>query len=303
MTSMAERIPLGDSGIGIAPMGWGLWRFAGAERAQARARVDAALDSGYTLFDVADVYGFDGRDGFGAAESLLGDVLRADASLRSRMVLASKAGVRPPVPYDSRASYLVGACEASLRRLGTERLDLFFIHRPDLLAHPQEMAEALDRLRASGKIRAAGVSNFSAPQTAALAACLPFTLASVQIEFSPVAVSALQDGVLDLAMAQRLGVLAWSPLGQGRLMHATAMPDDARLDAVRAELDRIGARQGVSRDVAAYAWIMCHPSRAVPLVGSQDPVRIRAAVAACKVPIERGDWYRVLEAALGHRMP
>jgi predicted oxidoreductase len=279
-----------------------MWRFAGAGRAAARARVDAALDAGYTLFDTADVYGFNGSDGFGAAEELLGELLRSDRSLRPRMVLASKAGVCPPLPYNSSAAYLISACEASLRRLGTDRLDLFFIHRPDLLAHPAEMASALEQLRSAGKIRAAGTSNFSASQTAALLACLPFELASVQIELSPLVVSALVDGVIDLAMTGKSAVLAWSPLAQGRLMQS----DDSagpRLVAVRQALDAIAERCAVSRELAAYAWIRRHPSNPVPLIGSQNPQRIREAVAACDVEVSREEWYRVLEAALGHPMP
>jgi predicted oxidoreductase len=279
-----------------------MWRFAGAGRDAARARVDAALESGYTLFDTADVYGFNGVDGFGAAEELLGELLRSDPSLRSRMVLASKAGICPPIPYDSSAAYLIRACEASLRRLGTDHLDLFFIHRPDLLAHPQEMAQAMERLRAAGKIRAAGVSNFSAAQTAALMAHLPFALASIQIELSPLAVSALSDGVIDLAMREGIAVLAWSPLAQGRLMRDDE-PTSPNCDTVRAALDRIAQRHAVTRELAAYAWIRRHPSKPIPLVGSQSPERIRAAVAACDLEISRDEWYRVLEAALGHRMP
>ncbi len=299
---MEQRIPLGSSGIEVSPLGWGMWRFAGAGRNAARARVDAALESGYTLFDTADVYGFNGVDGFGAAEDLLGELLRSDKSLRSRMVLASKAGVCPPVPYDSSAAYLIGACEASLRRLGTDHLDLFFIHRPDLLAHPQEMAQALDRLRTAGKIRAAGVSNFSATQTAALLAHLPFGLAGIQIELSPLVVTALSDGVLDLAMKEGIAVLAWSPLAQGRLMHTGEPDTNPQIEAVGAALDRIANRHAVTRELAAYAWIRLHPSRPIPLVGSQHPERIRAA-AACELQISHDEWYRVLEAALGHRMP
>ncbi|MBV9697152.1 MAG: aldo/keto reductase, partial [Gammaproteobacteria bacterium] len=189
-----------------------MWRFAGAAPRHARALIETALEIGCTLFDTADVYGHDVA-GFGAAEELLGAVLRASPGLRARMVLASKAGVRPPVPYDSSETYLQRACEDSLRRLGVACIDLFQVHRPDLLAHPAEVARALERLRASGKIRAVGVSNYSAAQVEALCAYLPFNLASLQPEFSPLAIECLSDGVLDLAMRRGLGVLAWSPLG------------------------------------------------------------------------------------------
>src|SRR5882762_7894540 len=130
------RIALGRSGIEVAPLGWGMWRFAGADVAAARRRVEAALEIGCTLFDTADIYGHGRGRGFGDAESLLGEVLREAPQLRDRMVLATKAGIAPPAPYNSSTRYLLDACDASLGRLGVERIDLLQIHRPDLLAHP-----------------------------------------------------------------------------------------------------------------------------------------------------------------------
>ena len=298
------RIPLGASGLEVAPLGWGMWRFAGADRREARARVDAALEIGCTLFDTADIYGLGTPDGFGAAEALLGELLREDPSLRARMVIATKAGITPPVPYNSTRGYLIEACEASLRRLSIETIDLWQIHRPDLLAHPAEVADAFDRLRGAGKIRAAGVSNYSAAQLEALAACMPFELSSIQPEFSPLAIEPLTDGVLDGALKRRLAVLAWSPLGQGRLGSAAGHASgDARVDAVAAALDAVATRARVARTAVAYAWVMAHPSRAIPLIGSQNPARIREAAQAYAVALTRAEWYRILEAARGARMP
>jgi len=213
----ATRVPLGRSGLEVAPLGWGMWRFAGADSAAAQQRIEAALDIGCTLFDTADIYGYSTPEGFGGAELLLGRVLRAAPALRQRMVLATKGGIFPPLPYDSSANYLAQACEKSLQRLGIDCIDLYQIHRPDLLTHPHEVAETLERLRLAGKIRAAGVSNYSAAQLDALCACMPFPLASIQPEFSPLVIELLSDGVLDAAMRHGIAVLAWSPLAQGRL--------------------------------------------------------------------------------------
>ncbi|HVH84911.1 MAG TPA: aldo/keto reductase, partial [Steroidobacteraceae bacterium] len=172
--SADARIPLGSSGLRVAPLGWGMWRLAEPAEASPRERVEAALEAGCTLFDTADVYGYRHGSGFGTAELLLGKVLREAPRLRDSLVLATKAGITPPVPYDSSAEHLIAACEASLERLGVEYIDLYQIHRPDLLAHPGEVAQALERLRRAGKIRAAGVSNYSAAQFEALAGHLPF---------------------------------------------------------------------------------------------------------------------------------
>jgi aryl-alcohol dehydrogenase-like predicted oxidoreductase len=298
--SPAARVALGQSGIEVAPLGWGMWRLAGADVATARGRIDAALDIGCTLFDTADIYGLGTSGGFGAAEALLGRLFRDDKSLRGRMVLATKAGIVPPAPYNSSAEYLVGACEASLTRLGTDSVDLLQIHRPDLLAHPAEVARALEQLRRAGKIRAAGVSNYGAAQTAALIAHLPFDLATTQPEFSALRIEPLSDGVLDLAMARGIGVLAWSPLAQGRLGGAGT---DSRGEAVIAALDAVAARAGVTRTAVAYAWVMAHPSRPVPLIGAQAPAHIREAAGAFRVALARDEWYRILEASRGARMP
>ena len=298
------RIPLGDSGIEVAPLGWGMWRLADATGASVRSRVEAALEAGCTLLDTADVYGYRRGSGFGVAESLLGELLREAPQLRERMVLATKAGIIPPTPYDSSADYLCAACEASLRRLGVECIDLFQIHRPDLLAHPAEIAAALERLRAAGKIRAAGVSNYSAAQFEALAAHLPFALATIQNELSPLAIEALTDGTLDAAMRHGTAVIAWSPLAQGRLAAAAgSLADSPRTDRVIAALDAIGRRAGTTRAAVAYAWVMAHPARPVPLIGSQDPAHIRAAPEAFAVQLTRAEWYQILVAARGARMP
>jgi predicted oxidoreductase len=298
------RIPLGKSGLEVAPLGWGMWRLAAAAEASPRARVEAALESGCTLFDTADVYGYHQGSGFGDAERLLGAVLREAPALRERMVLATKAGIAPPTPYNSSAQYLIEACEASLSRLGIERIDLFQIHRPDLLAHPQEVAAAFERLRQAGKIGAAGVSNYSAAQFEALRHHLPFELATVQNEFSPLAIEPLADATLDAAMRWGSAVLAWSPLGQGRLAaRAGESSGDARTDAVIGALDGVALRAGATRTAVAYAWIMAHPARPIPLIGSQNLARIREARGAYAVNMTRQEWYRILVAARGTRMP
>jgi predicted oxidoreductase len=277
-----------------------MWRLRGGDVAVARALVEAALEVGINFLDTADIYGFDGRDGFGDAERLLGRVFASDPGLRRQAVLASKGGIIPGVPYDSSDRYLTRACEESLRRLGTDCLDLYQVHRPDVLTHPAELARTLESLVRSGKARAIGVSNFTPAQTAALIAHLPLPLASTQPEFSPLVLDPLHDGTLDLAMQHGVSVLAWSPLGGGRLADADG---DERAQRVRMELDVQAERHGVSRAAAAYSWLMAHPAGVIPIVGSQQPDRIRAAADACRVLWTRAEWYHVLVAARGSPLP
>ena len=292
---------LGRSGIVTSSLAWGMWRFAGRNTDEARALVEATLDAGITLLDTADIYGFDGTDGFGEAEALLGRVLAESPGLRSRMVLASKGGIMPPIPYDSSTAYLEVALDASLRRLGVERLDLYQIHRPDILTHPDEVARFAENAHAQGKIAAFGISNVTVAQTRALASFMPdaLPLATTQPELSALCLTTIEDGTLDLAMEHDLAVLAWSPLGGGRI----AEPTNARERAVAAALDAVAHEQAVSRTAAAYAWVMAHPAHPIPIVGSQNAARIAEAADAHKVRWTRESWYAVLVASRGEQLP
>ncbi len=292
---------LGTSGIEVSPIAWGMWRLAenGRTAADAARLVHAALDSGITFLDTADIYGFDGAGGFGDAEVLLGEVLAADPSLRDRMVLATKGGILPPLPYDQSADYLRKAIDDSLRRLQVDSVDLWQIHRPDILAHPQEVARVLDDAVASGKVRTLGVSNFTQGQIAALQHFLRHKLVATQPEISPLRIDCFENGELDQAMMLGLTPLAWSPLGGGRL----AAPETARDKAVAAALDAVADAQGASRTVAAYSWLMAHPAGIIPIIGSQNAARIAEGAQALKVRWTRTEWYAVLVAARGVPLP
>lgn len=289
---------LGRSDIAVSSLAWGMWRFAGSDAEGARL-VHAALDAGITLFDIADIYGFDGLSGFGDAEALLGRVMAADTGIRERIVLATKGGIMPPLPYDSSAAYLTGAIDASLTRLGTERVELWQIHRPDILTHPEEIARALGDAIDAGKIASVGVSNMTVGQIATLQQFLDVPIVATQPEISPLTISPFSNGELDQAIAMDMAVLAWSPLGGGRI----AEPESDRERHVADELDRVGAAYGAGRTAAAYSWLMAHPAGIIPIVGSQNPARIAEADDAYKVRWTRQDWYAVLVASRGERLP
>jgi len=281
-----------------------MWRFMGSDLGRADLLVRTALDNGYRLLDTADIYGPDNQESFGAAEALLGRVLAADPGLRRRFVLASKGGIVPGVPYDSSADYVTSACEASLRRLHSETIDLYQIHRPDILTHPEELAGALSKLRESGKIRMVGVSNYTAAQMSALQAFLPFPLVSHQLELSALHIDPLADGTLDQAIERRLSVLAWSPLGGGRLGGSGSGSDaDARTRAVLAALDKVAARESATRTAVALAWVLAHPARPIAIVGTQNPARIAESAHALEVRMSRQDWYEILTASRQMRLP
>lgn len=296
----ARSIPLGQSGIAVSPIAWGMWRLASRDGdddiGAIIGRIEAALEAGITLFDTADIYGMDTSLGFGGAEYLLGRALAQRPDLRARMIIATKGGIVPGVPYDSSPDYLNSALDASLERLGLAGIELYQIHRRDFLTHPRDVAAVLANMVESGKVKAVGVSNYSAAEFAALQAFLPFPLASTQPEFSAARYAPLYDGTLDQAMERNVAVLAWSPLGGGRLVSISDDPV-ARL------LEAQGAKYGADAAAAALSWVSAHPSRAIPIVGSQSPERILASRDALKVEWSRQEWYAVLAASRGERLP
>lgn len=303
MTAMSEFLPrpahVTLAGREVSPIAWGMWRFAGVGVATARARIDAAFEAGVILFDTADIYGCDTPGGFGSAEALLGDVFAEAPALRDKMVLATKGGIILGVPYDSSAAYLTSAIDISLQRLRTDHVELWQIHRPDLLTHPQESARAIEDAHRGGKIGAIGVSNFTPAQTSALAKFLPVPVVSHQSEFSPLHLAPLFDGIFDQSMAEGMSFLAWSPLGGGRL----GDPAGERSRAVAGLLDTKAAEYGVSRAAATYSWVMAHPTRPIPIVGTQNVERIKEIPQAFVPRWTRAEWYAVLQVSMGERLP
>ena len=283
----------------VGPLSFGLWRYTETDVAKAQGLLEAALDAGMNLVDNADVYGFDwGGTGFGRVEEILGSVLAVAPALRERMVLATKGGITPPVPYDSSPGYLRSACEASLQRMGVDVIDLYQIHRPDLLSHPADVAGTLAALRDEGKIREVGVSNHTPAQVAALSAHLPFPLASNQVEYSALRLDPMRDGTFDECMRTGTVALAWSPLGGGRL---------ATGEAVRPELldviDRLAERERVDRATLSLAFVLAHPAAPVAIVGTQNRERLASSTAALDVVLSREDVYSLIQASEGVPLP
>lgn len=312
------KIKLGSSSLTPSRLAYGCWRIAepgdsgrsGHEAgAGGMAALIAAYEAGYTLFDGADIYGG------GRCEEIMGRTLRQVSGMRAEILIASKCGVRPagrphansPGRYDFSAEHIVQSCEQSLQRLGIDTIDLYLLHRPDFLGDPSEIAGAFARLYDAGKVRFFGVSNFRPSLVSALQAACPFPLVANQVEISLAQRAALEDGVLDQCMERNLTPMAWSPLGAGLLGHgATHLLPGQRgyqTDAVVKVLDEIAAARGVSRAVIAYAWLLKHPSRIQPIVGTTNPERIREAVRATECELSREEWYRLLLAAMGEPLP
>ncbi len=283
----------------VGPLGFGCWRFTKDDVPASQAIIEAALDQGMNLIDNADVYGLDwGGTGFGDNEVILGKVLAAAPELRDRMVLATKGGIVPPTPYNSSPEYLVEACDNSLRRLQAETIDLYQIHRPDMYAHPEQVAATLTSLRDAGKIREVGVSNHTAAQTDALQRYLDFPIATDQPEYSMTHLNPMRDGTFDRCMQERVTPLAWSPLAGGSL--ATGEGVNADLLGI---MDELADREGVSRGTIAVAFVLAHPSKPVALLGTQKIERLAELAQATTVTLTRDDLYRIIPASEGVPLP
>ena len=282
----------------VGPLSLGCWRLTGTDDDNI-ATVTTAVDLGITLIDNADVYGLDwGGTHFGACEEALGRVFAAVPGLRDRVVLATKGGIIPGVPYDSSGDYLIAACEASLRRMNVDTVDLYQVHRPDMLTHPEEVAAAFTSLRTRGLVKEFGVSNYTVPQTLALNGFLDSGLATTQPQFSAAHLEPLRDGTLDLCMEAAITPMAWSPLAGGRLATGEGVP--AELLTV---LDELAARENVTRSAIAIAFVLAHPSKPIAILGSTQPERLQELAKATTVQLSRTDWYRIVQASEGVPLP
>lgn len=282
----------------VGPLALGCWRLTGNDEENI-AIVTTAVDLGMNLVDNADVYGLDwGGTHFGACEEALGRVLAAVPGLRDRIILATKGGIIPGVPYDSSGDYLIAACEASMRRMHVDVIDLYQIHRPDMFTHPEEIARAFTSLRTRGLVREFGVSNYTVPQTLALNGFLDTGLASTQPQFSAVHLDPMRDGTLDLCMEAAITPLAWSPLAGGRI--STGENVSPELLTV---LDELATRENVTRSAIATAFVLAHPSQPIAILGTTKPERLFELAKATTVSLTRADVYRIVQASEGVPLP
>jgi predicted oxidoreductase len=313
-----KTVPLGQSSLVSSRLAFGCWRIAGTWESCAvtadamkrgRETVLAAYEAGFTLFDHADIY----CDG--VAEKIFGQALKESPAMRDRIVIASKCGIRKagepqpksPFRYDFSADYIVSSCEGSLKRLGVDAIDVYQLHRPDYLMHPEEVAGAFSRLKSAGKVREFGVSNFRPAQVTALQKACPMRLIVNQVEISLANRTCLDDGTLDQCLSEKITPLAWSPLAGGLLgdgaKELLPWQEGYRTKPSVAALDEVARERGTSRTVVALAWLLKHPANIIPIVGSIQPQNIKEATRATALELSRDEWYRLLEAARGERLP
>jgi predicted oxidoreductase len=304
---MLSPVFLSPNGPAFSPIAFGTWRVLDDPDTRSPQellrRLHACLEAGITTIDTAEIYGAY------RVEEALGEALRLDPGLRSKLQIVSKCGIYVPnafhpereTPfYNATAQRIIKSVEKSLRFLGTTSLDLLLIHRPDWLTSIDSTAEGLNTLLASGKIRSAGVSNYSAAQFEALNSRMQTPLVTNQVEFSLLHMDPITDGVFDQAQRLRFRPMAWSPLARAALMD----PKQEAVSRIHTACARISEKYGnATVDQLAYAWILAHPTAPIPIFGTHKLERIQAAARAATLTLDREDWYALWTAAKGHSIP
>jgi predicted oxidoreductase len=313
-----RTMELGVSSLVCSRIAYGCWRVGGTweptevtseSREAGQRAILAAYEAGFTLFDNADIYCG------GEAERIFGKVLKSASGMRERILVATKCGIRPagtpqpnsPQRYDFSAGHISYSCERSLKRLGIETIDLYMLHRPDYLADPEEIAKAFSQLKAAGKVRYFGISNFRPSLVTALQVACPMPLVAHQVEISLAKLDAFTDGTLDQCLIEKITPQAWSPLAAGLIGGGASrlLPSQRSYQPEQflPALDALAKTRGASRTALAIAWLLKHPARIQPIIGSTNPDRIREVAKAADLELNREEWYRLLLAARGEPLP
>lgn len=280
---------------------YGMWRLGDdtdTSPAHVQAKIDACLAQGITTMDQADIYG-----GY-AAEEILGKALAAAPHLKDKIEIVTKCDIIAPAGryanarvkyYDTSRAHITASVDHSLRLMGIDKIDTLLIHRPDPLMDLHETGAVLDDLVASGKVRSVGVSNFKQYDWTLLQSGMQTPLITNQIELSLTAHAGFTNGDVAYLQERDTPIMAWSPLGGGSMMTGTGAVQDA--------LAKVARENDVDASAVAVAWLLAHPSRIMPVMGTNNLNRINALSDALKVNMDRQTWYELYTAALGKEVP
>ena len=296
-----EKLQLNDH-LSLSRLIYGMWRLGDDDNtapAHIQAKIEACLAQGITTMDQADIYG-----GY-EAEELLGKALKQAPSLRDQLEIVTKCDIIAPVGrhsgarvkyYDTSAAHITQSVEASLRLMAIDHIDLLLVHRPDPMMDHHETGRALDTLVASGKVGSIGVSNFKCHDWTLLQSAMETKLATNQIELSVLANQAFINGDVAYLQERNVAPMAWSPLAGGALF-------ERQNEALLAKLAQVGDQAGVDAAAVAVAWLLAHPARIMPVLGTNNIERIAKISQCLDITIDRQTWFEIYEAANGHEVP
>lgn len=299
-----SRISMAPNGPQVSRFIAGYWRLKhwGWTSQQLLNFIEQHLELGITTVDHAMVY---------SSESLFGEALALKPELREQLEIVTKCGIRPagmgPLGakdishFDSRKESIIESVDHSLRNLRTDYIDVLLIHRPDFLMSGIQIADAFKDLKAQGKVRHFGVSNFTTHQFDYLQDALgDELLVTNQIELSPYNMQALEQGTLEQCARRGVSPMLWSCLAGGQLL----TPQDEKGVRLAAALERVAAETGADAlEQVVYAWVLALPFKMLPLLGTSKIERMRTAVAAAELPLTHEQWYAIWEASNGAPVP
>ena len=301
------KIELGKSGLLVPTVAVGCMRIADMNEKEASAFVETALSQGANFFDHADIYGG------GKSETVFGKAIRP--SMREDVIIQTKCGIRQG-RFDFSYEHITESVNGSLKRLGTDYIDILLLHRPDALCEPEEVARAFDELKASGKVRHFGVSNQNPYQMQLLQNSLDMPICANQLQFGIMHTPMIQSGinvnmtndsgfvrdggVLDYCRLNKITIQPWSPLQYG--FFDGCFIDNEKFPQLNETLEKIADRYSVSKTTMAFAWILRHPAKMQPVTGTTNPARLADCLKASEVRITREEWYEIYRAA-GNTLP
>ena len=304
-----RTIKLGTSDLDVPVVAVGCMRIDSIGRAEAERFVQTALDLGATFFDHADVYGK------GQCEAIFADVVGMSSSVRERMILQSKCGIRPG-SFDFSREHILASVDGSLKRLKTDYLDVLLLHRPDALVEPEEVAAAFDELEQQGKVRHFGVSNQHPRQIELLKKYVKQPLVANQLQLSITNASMItwgwnvnmenaeaidrDGGILDYCRLHSVTIQPWSPFQFG--FFEGVFLDNAKFPELNKKIDEVAGKYAVSNTTIALAWLLRHPAKMQPVTGTMNPQRLADCVKASEINLTREEWYGIATAA-GYVLP
>lgn len=285
-----QKIYMGDAGPKVSPAVYGFYRWNEVKDAESilKKTVQLCLELGINTFEHGDCYGNY------KCEELFGDLLKEGVFKREEVVLFSKCGLRIPHPqnpdirvkhYDTSAAHITKSVELSLKNLRTDYLDIFLLDKLDAISNLEETAQALEKLKDSGKIKSIGVANFSVFQHQLLASYLTKPIVTNHIELNLLSTQALDNGQLDYIKQRYMRPLAYAPLAEGRI----AVGTDKQAEKVRNKLEELAPKYDANIESLAVAWLI--KLGALPLIGTTNEQRIRNAVNAFTIEMDHQDWY------------
>ncbi|MBO6541475.1 MAG: aldo/keto reductase [Rhizobiaceae bacterium] len=295
-----ERVKIAD-GLEFSRIVYGTWRLGDDSDTSAKhiqAKIESCLEQGITTIDQADIYG-----GY-TAEALLGSAFKAAPSLREKLEIVTKCGIVAPAGrysdarvkyYDTSADHIRRSIEHSLKEMSIETIDLLLIHRPDPFMDHHETGGALDEAVASGKVRTVGVSNFRPYDFSLLQSAMKNRLVTNQIELSLQCHEPFVNGDVAYLQERDLSPMAWSPLGGGQLFSNAG-------SELTSKIDRLAKANGVDAASIAIAWLLAHPAKILPVMGTNRLDRIALFSDAMKVGMDRETWFELYTAALGREV-